>query len=195
MSSGGSITLLVTRLKEGDRAAAEGLWRAYFGRLAALARSQLRGATRMADGEDAALSAFDSFFRGVERGRFPSLHDRNDLWQLLLVLTRRKAINQVKHEGRQSRGGGRLVSLSDLAGLPLDAVAGFEPTPELAAQMAEECRRLLGCLDDEMLRSVALWKLEGRTNREIAASLGCVEQTVERKLRRIRGLWAQEVER
>src|SRR4029077_13220808 len=73
MSSDGSITHLITRLKEGDRAAAEGLWRAYFHRLVGLARTRLRGATRLADEEDVALSAFDSFCRGVDRGRFPAL--------------------------------------------------------------------------------------------------------------------------
>jgi DNA-directed RNA polymerase specialized sigma24 family protein len=195
MSSDGSITHLVTRLKEGDRAAADGLWRAYFERLVALARSRLRGATRLADEEDVALSAFDSFYRGVERGRFPALDDRDDLWQVLFVLTVRKAINQVKHEGRQSRGGGRLIAFTELEGLPLDEVIGPEPTPELAAQMVDECRLLLGRLGDATLRSVALQKMEGATNREIALSLGCIEQTVERKLRRIRGLWAQEVGR
>jgi DNA-directed RNA polymerase specialized sigma24 family protein len=192
MSTDGSITHLITRLKEGDHAAAEGLWRAYFERLVALARVRLRGATRLADEEDVALSAFDSFYRGVERGRFPVLEDRDDLWQVLFVLTVRKAINLVKHEGRRSRGGGRLVSLADLEGEPLDEVIGSEPSPDLAAQMVEECRRLLGRLNDETLRSVALWKMEGQTNREIAVSLGCIEQTVERKLRRIRGLWARE---
>ena len=72
MSSDGSITHLITRLKQGDPSAAEGLWRAYFERLVALARSRLRGATRLADEEDVALSALDSFYRGVERGRFPA---------------------------------------------------------------------------------------------------------------------------
>jgi DNA-directed RNA polymerase specialized sigma24 family protein len=191
MSSDGSITGMLIKLKEGDRAAADGLWRAYFGRLVELARSQLRAQTRLADEEDVALSAFDSFYRGVERGRFPVLEDRHDLWQVLWVLTVRKAINLVKHERCQSRGGGRLVSLADLEGLPFEEVTGREPSPELAAQVVDECRRLLGLLDDKTLRSVALWKMEGQTNREIAAKLGCIEQTVERKLRRIRGLWAR----
>jgi DNA-directed RNA polymerase specialized sigma24 family protein len=35
--------------------------------------------------------------------------------------------------------------------------------------------------------------MEGLTNAEIAARLGCIEKTVERKLRRIRSLWAREV--
>jgi hypothetical protein len=36
--------------------------------------------------------------------------------------------------------------------------------------------------------------MEGWTNREVAARLGCVEPTVERKLRSIRRLWSEEVE-
>ncbi len=79
-----------------------------------------------------------------------------------------------------------------LAGL-VDRVIGPEPTPALAAQVADEYRRLLDGLCEDSLRSVALWKLEGHTNDEIAARLGCVRQTVERKLRRIRTLWAGEL--
>lgn len=139
-----------------------------------------------------ALDAFDSFCRRAERGQFPRLSDRDDLWQLLVVITVRKAANLAHHEGRKSRGAGRVLSLSDLAGRGLEPLLSAEPTPELAAQMADECRRLLGLLGDDTLRSVALWKLEGHTNAEIAAKLGCIEQTVERKLRAIRRLWAQE---
>ena len=191
-SHNGTITHLIGMLKQGDRDAAQGLWQAYFHRLVSLARDRIRASVGLADAEDVALSAFDSFFRGVERGRFPALEDRDDLWRLLFVLTVRKAINLVKHEGRRSRGGGRLVSLSDLEQKLLDGVSSNEPGPELAAQMTEECRRLLGRLGDDTLRAVALWKLEGQTNREIAARLGCVEHTVERKLRSIRGLWSAE---
>jgi DNA-directed RNA polymerase specialized sigma24 family protein len=194
MSSDGSITRLVVLLKEGDRAAAQPLWDAYFGRLVGLARARLRGALRgMADEEDVALSAFDSFCRRAERGLFPQLDDRDDLWQLLFVLTVRKAIGLVRYQRRARRGGGRLDALDALAGWELDAIPCPEPTPELAAQMADEYQRLLDRLGDETLRAVARWKMEGWTNRQIAARLGCVEDTVERKLRSIRRLWSREV--
>jgi DNA-directed RNA polymerase specialized sigma24 family protein len=194
MSSDGSITRLIGLIKEGDRAAAQPLWDAYFHRLVALARARLRGTQRTsADEEDVALSAIDSFWRRAEHGQFPRLADRDDLWQLLFVLTVRKAIALARHQGRVRRGGGRIASLEDLAAWDLDAALGPEPTPELAAQMAEECRRLLDSLGDESLRAVARWKMEGWTNREIAARLGCVEHTVERKLRSIRRLWSEEV--
>jgi DNA-directed RNA polymerase specialized sigma24 family protein len=191
MSSDGSVTRLIGMLKGGDRDAAQRLWEAYFGRLVGIARGRLRSAPRRAaDEEDVALSAFESFYRRAEEGRFPKLQDRDDLWQLLFVLTVRKAINLVRHEGRESRGGGRVQGLADLEGLGADGLLGAEPSPELAAQMTEECQRLLDRLGDETLRSVALWKMEGYTNREIADRLGCVDQTVARKLRAVRRIWS-----
>jgi len=101
MASDGSITRLIVLLKDGDRDAAQPLWDAYFRRLVGLARARLRGTPRgMADEEDVALSAFDSFCRRAERGDFPQLADRDDLWQLLFVLTVRKAIGLARHQGR-----------------------------------------------------------------------------------------------
>ncbi len=194
MSSDVSVTRLIGMLKQGDRVASQQLWEAYFGRLVGLARARLKNTVlRVADEEDVALSAFDSFIRRAERGQFPQLEDRDDLWQLLFVLTVRKAINLVHYQGRKSRGGGRVQSLEDLEALGADQILGTEPSPELAAQMTEECQRLLARLGDETLRAVALWKMEGYTNIEIAAKLGCVEQTVERKLRAVRQVWSNEV--
>src|SRR5215467_12351216 len=101
MSSDGSITRLMSLIKEGDRTAAQPLWDTYFHRLVALARARLQGIRRStADEEDVALSAFDSFWRRAESGQFPQLADRDDLWQLLFVMTVRKAISLVRHEGR-----------------------------------------------------------------------------------------------
>ena len=99
-----SVTRLIGMLKGGDGEAAQRLWEVYFGRLVALARAKLRGvATRAADEEDVALSAFDSLCRRAEAVHFPRLADRDDLWQLLFVITVRKAPNLVRHEGRFPR--------------------------------------------------------------------------------------------
>ena len=108
-------------------------------------------ARRAADEEDVALSAFDSFCRGVEQGRFPLLNDRDDLWALLVVITVRKAIDLRQHERRQKRGGGQvagesaldLLLGSDDGGAGINQLVGAEPTPELAAQLAEEFELLL----------------------------------------------------
>jgi DNA-directed RNA polymerase specialized sigma24 family protein len=199
MASAGSVTYWIDQLKAGKPAAAQEVWERYFQRLVGLARKKLQGALRrVEDEEDVALSAFDSFCRGAGRGRFPKLNDRNDLWQLLVLITARKAIDLRNREGRLKRGGGRPAAAPppgpghDSADLPgLDQVIGPEPTPSFAAQVAEECQRLLQLLQDESLRSVALWKMEGYTTEEIARFLGCVPRTVERKLQLIRNLWEQ----
>lgn len=68
-----------------------------------------------------------------------------------------------------------------------------EPTPEFAAQVAEEFQALLNRLTSDELRQVALWKLEGYTNEEIAQKLNVIVRTVERRLWTIRQLWEQEV--
>jgi DNA-directed RNA polymerase specialized sigma24 family protein len=198
MTSGGSITKYLQSLHTGDDAAAQALWERYFMRLVELARSKLKGAARrVANEEDVALSVFDSFCRGMEEGRFPNLNGRDDLWRVLVVLTARKALRQVQREQRQKRGGGNVVTEADLPpgsaeeGTALDRVIGREPDPAFAAQVAEECGHLFHILGDEELRGIARWKMEGYTNGEIAGKLGCLERTVERKLRVIRSLWEE----
>jgi DNA-directed RNA polymerase specialized sigma24 family protein len=194
MASDGSITQCIQLLKAGEEAAAQQLWERYFHRLVGLARARIpNSARRAADEEDVALSAFDSFYQGAARGRFPRLNDRHDLWQLLVVITVRKALDAVAHETRPIRGSGRVHALSDLAEFSAEAILGDEPTPAFAAQVADECTWLLGRLESDSMRAVALWKMEGYTNHEIASKLGCVTETVERKLRAIRLLWSREI--
>jgi hypothetical protein len=196
--SGGSVTHWLRQLQEGEDEAAREIWQRYGARLIALARDTLRlrgAARRVADEEDVALSVFDSFCRGAEQGRFPDLSGRDNLWQLLVVLTARKALRQAQYERRARRGGGRVVAAVDLGaagdedGAVFDEIVGREPSPEFAVAVAEECRRLFDLLGDDELRSIARWKMEGHTNAEVAVRLGCLERTVERKLRVIRGLW------
>src|SRR3984893_18595241 len=99
--SDGSVTRWIGALQAGDHAAAQQLWERYFRRLVGLARKKLQGASRRAaDEEDVALSAFNSFFRCAEQGRFPNLVDRDSLWRLLVVLTARKAAHLVRDESR-----------------------------------------------------------------------------------------------
>jgi DNA-directed RNA polymerase specialized sigma24 family protein len=194
MSSEGSVTHWIGQLKAGDREAAQRLWERYFQRLVGLARKKLRGAKRQAaDEEDVALSAFDTFCRGAEHGRFPRLDDRDNLWSVLVLLTARKAWHLVRDEARYKRGG-KLVPLADTPSpdkeeASLDRLLGREPTPEFAAQVAEEYQLLLTRLEDKELETVAMWKMEGYTSEEIAAKLDCTVRTIERKLRIIRGLW------
>jgi RNA polymerase sigma factor (sigma-70 family) len=196
----GSVSLWIEQLRAGEAEAVQPLWERYYRQLVGLAQHRIAGVRdRAADGEDLALSAFHSFYQGLDRGRFPRLEDRDDLWQVLIMLTVQKAINLRQREQRAKHGGGRIARASELEGAAdrADAFAevmGREPTPELAAGVQEECRRLLAGLGDDELRSVAVAKMEGCTNEEIADRLGKSLATVERKLQRIRKLWEQEWE-
>jgi DNA-directed RNA polymerase specialized sigma24 family protein len=200
MSPDQSVTHWLSLLQgEGDAAAAQRLWERYFHRLVGLARVKLQGQPRRAaDEEDVALSAFASFCAAAEAGRFPRLADRHDLWRLLVTLTERKAYNLARDERRQKRGGGAvlgeagLLRPDDSSPAGLDQFGGREPTPEFAAEVAEECRLLLGRLGDAQLQAIAVWKMEGDTVPEIAARLGCALSTVERRLRLIRQIWKSE---
>src|SRR5256714_3134997 len=109
----------------GAAAAAQGLGRRSSGRRVGLARARRRGLPRRAaDEEDVALSAFASFCRGAERGRFPRLDDRDDLWKVLVVITARKALDLVARERRLKRGGGAVRGDSALLGPGDDPGAG-----------------------------------------------------------------------
>ena len=197
MSSEGSVTRWVAALRAGDPAAAQPLWERYHRRLVALARPKLRSARRRAaDEEDVVQAAFNSFFQGLARGRFPRLNDRDDLWRLLVVITARKALDQLAHEHAKRRGGGtlqgesRILPGGEFDGAAIEQVVGDDPTPEFAAQVAEEYERLLDLLGDETLRKVAVWKMEGLTKDEIASRLDCSRRTVARKLETIRIIWS-----
>jgi RNA polymerase sigma factor (sigma-70 family) len=197
MSAEDSVTHWFEQIREGDSVAARAVWERYYPELVRLARQRLRGASRrMADEEDIAASVLESLFRAAQKGRFPDLADRHDLWRLLLQMTARKAIDMKRRETRQRRGGGRVAGFGDVdssgeqAGLA--QVIGDVPTPEFAAMMAEECQRLLERLADPGLEALALAKMEGCTNEEIANRLGCSERTIERRLRLIRKRWEQE---
>ena len=74
----------------------------------------------------------------------------------------------------------------------LEQVVGQEPTPEFAAQLAEECQQLLAKLGNDELRSIAVWQMEGYTVDEVAGKLGRSSRTVARKLGLIRELWREE---
>jgi RNA polymerase sigma factor (sigma-70 family) len=196
MSADASVTTWLGLLRQGNAAAAQELWQRYYTRLVELARDRLRGTSRRAaDEEDVALSAFHSFCQAAALDRFPRLGSRDDLWQLLVMLTARKACQErlrqsaLKRGGQLDNQGGRLCPTFE--DCDLEEVLGSEPSPELTVMLAEQFERLLALLPDEDLRQVGRLRLEEYTNAEIAQRLACSERTVERKLALIRGFWEE----
>ncbi len=140
-----------------------------------------------------------SFFRRVRRGDF-DLTDRDALWALLVTITRRKAHNAADRHFATRRDVRRVRPLATCeesrSDAPQQAFAPEtgEPTPLEADLLNEALERRLRDLQDPDLRQVALMKLEGYSNREIAEALKCGGRSVERKLNLIRKRWEAAIE-
>lgn len=190
-------------MKAGDPRALTELWNRYYPALLNKARSRLSDAgIRVADEEDVVVAAFDAFYRAASQGHYPDLRDRNALWRVLLTITANKALDLIRSEKCQVRGAGHVLGESALNGAgSFESDAGFqnliseEPTPEFVALVAENFQRRLLVLEDKVLRSVALFKLQGYLNREIAEMLEVSERAIERKLALIRKLWSAAEDR
>lgn len=196
-----TITQWIQRLHDVDEEAAHEIWMAYFPKLVRLAREKLGShPRRAADEEDIALSAMKSFFRGAEAGRF-ELHDRHDLWNLLVTITVRKVTAERRRFMAEKRGGGAVRDEAAIAGnrdadsaIKLAEIAlDKNHMPELAEDVARMCEDLLGQLKDEKLRKTALLKMEGYTNREIADQMACSVSRIKQRLASIREKWWREV--
>jgi RNA polymerase sigma factor (sigma-70 family) len=180
-----SITRLIRAVQDGSDSAVRPLLTAYFDRLVQLASKRLQNLPGLGGyGEDLALHSFHSVYRRLRDPARPlDLAGRDDLWRLLATRTISRAIDLIRRHHA-----GEVPGDQDLA-----QMLAREPTPEEAAEVADECRRLLNVLPQPDLRQIALWKVEGYTNEEIAARLDCVPRTIERKLGRIRLFWKHEL--
>jgi RNA polymerase sigma factor (sigma-70 family) len=185
-SSRGSVTTWLDALKDQPEDAARELWNRYFAELTALAQRRLRAFSRDVDGEDVALSALKSAMLGVRNNRFPELNDRTGLWPLLVTITARKSVNEIKRQRALKRGRAREAPLPDVS-----SVIGSQPSPDFALQVSEALDSLVMALGDETLRTIAQRKLEGYSNEEIASELDVSPRTIVRKLARIRQEWEE----
>jgi RNA polymerase sigma factor (sigma-70 family) len=185
----GSVTLWLSQLRVGNGPAAQKLWDRYSERLVRLAQRRMaRSPKRVEDEEDVVQSAFATFCANMANGRFPQLHDRHDLWRLLIIITARKATNCVRRETTLKRGGSPAGG-QHFPASQLEQIIGHEPSPDFVLQATETVHLLLDSLPMESLRALAISKLEGYTNDEIADLLGCSLRTVERRLQMIREIW------
>lgn len=205
MESGGTVTLWIKQVKAGHHGAADDafrkIWERYSARMAGFARRRLHGrAQAIGDEEDVLQSVFRVAFQRARDGKLDHVDDREDLWKLLIGITAWKARDHVRKHTREKRGGGKVhneaaLGDADSENAGIEGLVVTRLTPELSVLMAEELERLLsllGCQDDS-LRVTAELRMEGADNHEIQEKLGCSERSVERKLKRIRDLWRQEL--
>lgn len=191
-----SVSRYIEGLRFGDEEAAQKVWERFVADLIRLAAKKFQKPGRVADEEDVVQQAFAQFFKQVQDGRFSKLNDRNDLWQVLCMLVDRRGVDQMRRNNADVRGGGNVRGHSAMirpghsegpgfAGLPNE----MEPTPELAKEISEAFRVRMNGLENPEYQQVALMKMEGYTNQEIAERMKSTTRTVERRLSQIRKRW------
>jgi RNA polymerase sigma factor (sigma-70 family) len=199
MESSESLTQVIHRLTSDDPRerdeAARLVWEHYFHELLALASRHLGWRVRhKVDPEDLLQSVYASVCRRQQRGEY-TLYDRDDFWRLLVTVTLNKARNAAKWHLRAKRTVDREVPLEAREGKTGEgagvSLAAGGPTPDEAVALAEELELRIRSLADPLLMQIALKKLEGLTNKEIADELDYTERTIERKLDSIRRKWSE----
>ena len=196
MNQNPEVSELIVRVRDGDDDAAQALWDKYFLKLVQRATNELGRHQRMSDGEDAALSAFNSFLQGMQEGDFAWLRNRKDLWRLLAPITVRKAWAHLRHEHRDKRGGGGVFGESafvpvresseipGIAGIDAALARGAALTPEDVLLLQEEYTHLLDSLPEGGIRETAELLLQygdKYDKRALAEQMGCSVRTVERR--------------
>ena len=190
MSDGESVTAWLAHLKAGRTEAGHEIWQRYVSQLLRLARRKLgRMPRRAADEEDVVLIAFEAFLTGIQEGRFLMLVERQ-----AIALRRRELA--LKRGGGETRGESVFLRNDGRGPQPRgpDRQVGREPSPALIAEMADRMRGLLDRLSDDTQRHIALGKLEGKTNQELADELNINLRAVERKLSMIRDKWRGNID-
>lgn len=195
-----SVSILLEDLKNGNEQVGGEIWQRYMNDLIVLSRRRLNRAPnrRLTDEEDIAVCAFNAFLMGVRAKRFQKLNTRDDLWQVLVMLADRNAIDQIRKQNSQKRGEGKVrgesvfVDQDESASKNTMGISGLvddQPTPEFAVQFGEEVRARLSKLNSDELNEIVMLRLEGYTNQEIADRFNLSLSTIERKLKLIRKIW------
>jgi RNA polymerase sigma factor (sigma-70 family) len=185
----GSVLQLVGLIRDGDTAAAATFWERFVPRLLGVARRTLAQhpcLNGLAD--DVVQSVFGSFFRRMQARQF-TFDGRDDVWNLLAVMTVRKARKTIRREIAVKRGGGQVVNTPHAS----EPASSFEPVDpsQLGPEFDLIAEEMLNGLSEEH-RTVAVLRLMGHTNAEIAQHLDWTIRKVERKLQLIRLTWERE---
>ena len=189
----GSISYAISLMDEMDEKSAQLLWDRFFERLCRVAQQKIyKRHRRLLDPEDVAGSAMFALMEGIKERRFHNVKNRDQLWQMLVMIAARKAINKAKFLDRDKRGGKVTRGDSVLKGYGLGNLKEYIDKNDDPAKFVEiemTCQELLFALPDDNYREIALMRLAGFSNQEIGKELECSTRTIDRKLIAIREVW------
>ncbi|MFM2012018.1 MAG: hypothetical protein RLZZ396_802 [Planctomycetota bacterium] len=195
----GSITGDLHQAQRGDREAFTRLWNRYFRDLAVQVQKRFQSvAFKQIDPEEVAHSTFIALHKGFNDQRFHSLTGRNQLWSLLTIIAVRKATNRARREERLRRIGdlryaGEFCQVEaerfSMQHLPVidDSIKGI-----LLDDHLEFVLRTLENEDPKQrLREIAVRKLQGVSNAQLAKEFGCSRKSIALRLNLIFEIWKQ----
>jgi DNA-directed RNA polymerase specialized sigma24 family protein len=198
MNMNSSVTDWIHQLRDGHNSACDKLWPFYLQRLTSLISQKLEfSRTEISDEEDVLIDTCEVCFRKIKEGSYPNISSRQDLWRLLTKIATRKSIDQIR---RSRKGVDRLrqdathlfqTGDSSFEFNSINSLPGPEPTPELAAMVADESRYRLSQLPNKMVEVVKL-RLQGFTIKEITEKTDVSFPTVQRYLSYVREVWSRD---
>jgi RNA polymerase sigma factor (sigma-70 family) len=184
---------MILGLRAGDQQIVREFCDEYGAMMHSLAEKHLASGLRRRIGpEDVVQSACRTFLRRAKGGEF-ALSDSDELWRLVCAITLTKVREQARFHLRKKRGLQKETTPSPDMSLSGIMPAAQGPTPEDAAEFADQFRELMSTLNEEEQQLVQL-KLDDCTNEEAAQQLGCSERTVRRILKQVQSRLARVFE-
>ena len=168
------------------------LWERFFERLSEFADKKIYPRhRRIFDGEDIANSALFALVDGLRNERFTTVQNRDELWQILVLIASRKICNRGRHQDRGKRGSGKVRGGSFFENGDGEHVAAFlkRGQSQDMGEFERICAELLETLPNDEYKQIALYRLAGYSNQDIANKMSCAKRTIERKLNAIRTVW------
>jgi RNA polymerase sigma factor (sigma-70 family) len=172
--------------RAGDPQAARQLVDQYLDRLLALAKRRIsqRLASRV-DPEDIVQSVFRTFFMRAKDGQF-KLKDQDDLCKLLMRITVHKVLKQVEYHTAGKRDANLETEQGNRSTERMHELLAKEPTPEAQVEFIDQLEMLLSMYSPKE-RKILEMRMNGFSERDIAADLNVTDRTVRRLFERIRG--------
>lgn len=184
----------LSSLGSDEKDAVQEIWDEFYEKLVRYAKTRVKTfPNAVLDPEDIVVSVFESVWAASQKGRFDSVQNRDELWWLLIAMTQRKAVTHIRRETAQKRTApdGKLpISINSIKNF--QAFVATEQSPEYFAILEEEYQRILDKLSDDVLKQIAVYKIQGYTHDEIGDLLDISPATVTRKVRLIRKVWSNE---
>lgn len=196
LQTNGSVTNWLRAIETGNDDAAHRIWDRYSEEIRKVARRRMRRLKRqdIVDEDDIVISAYAALCLAARKGQLAKVLNREDLWGLMVVATLQKIGQRTQYLKADKRSMDLVADNAEVLdefGSRLERIVCDAHGPESEAIHAERTERLLAKLDDPELRAVAILKIAGHTNDEIAVEMGLTRRTIQRMLNLIRLCWDQ----